>query len=198
MEVNIMTFDEIQEDLKKRLPEKRYRHTLGVCTTAEFLAKIYHLPLEPVSVAALLHDCAKESSDEEILRLCDQYGLSLTQQQRQALPALHAKLGEYYARTRYGITDPDILNAISYHTTGRPGMSNLEKVIFVADYIEPGRAEAPRLGEIRALASQSLEEAICMIYEDTISYLKQKKAVIDPTTLDAYRYYISTGNQTSR
>ncbi|MBE5921543.1 MAG: HD domain-containing protein [Lachnospiraceae bacterium] len=182
-------FKKIAEDLKKRLKPSRYAHTVGVYHTAISLAMRYGVPLKKAAFAGLLHDCAKYGTDEEILAKCDKYGVVLTDEERLALPILHAKLGMYYAKERYGIADEDILNAISFHTTGRIAMSDLEKIIFVADYIEPGRTEAPRLDEIRAEAFKNMDAAICMIYEDTLAYLKAKNRAIESTTLNAFHYY---------
>lgn len=102
---------------------------------------------------------------------------------------LHAKVGAYLAREKYGIKDPDILNAIQNHTTGRKNMSLLEKIIFVADYIEPGRKHAPNLAEVRKLAFMDIDRALLMILRDTLQYLKASGGDIDPMTEETWRYY---------
>lgn len=91
------------------------------------------------------------------------------------------------------MTDRDILNAIRSHTTGRPGMSPLEKIVFVADYMEPGRKQAPRLEQIRKMAFADLDRAVLMILEDTLNYLKSGDSVIDQTTQETYCYYKNGG-----
>ena len=102
---------------------------------------------------------------------------------------IHAKLGAYIAEKKYGVTDPEILSSITYHTTGRPGMSVLEKIIYIADYIEPMRDKAPNLPRIRRLAFQDLDECMYEILRDTLEYLDENPKDVDDTTRQAYVYY---------
>ena len=144
--------------------------------TAEKLAKAYGT-VDPARarLAGILHDCGKNAGD----------ALS------------HGPIGAVIAREEYGITDPEILSAIRWHTTGRPAMTDLEKIIFVADYIEPGRDKAPRLKKLRKLAFHDLNETIFCILEDTLSYLRNSGADIDGKSLETYNYY-NTGKGQSR
>ena len=102
---------------------------------------------------------------------------------------LHSKLGAFKAKNEYGIEDQEILDAVRYHTTGRANMTLLEKIIFVADYIEPGRDKAVNLSEIRQLAFVDLDRALLRILEDTLIYLEEGKEEIDPQTRKTYEYY---------
>ena len=102
---------------------------------------------------------------------------------------LHAKLGAYMAETAYGVEDPEILSAIKWHTTGKPDMSMLDIIIYMADYIEPNRDKAPDLANLRKLAFEDIDECLYAILESTVAYLKQKDAVIDPMTEETYLYY---------
>ena len=102
---------------------------------------------------------------------------------------LHAKLGAYLAEEKYGIKDPEILSAITYHTTGKPEMSVLEKIVYIADYIEPGRFKAPNLAKIRKLAFQDLDECMYEILKDTLIYLEENPKDVDSATKDAFVYY---------
>ncbi len=106
---------------------------------------------------------------------------------------LHAKLGAAFAKEVYGITDEEILSAIRWHTTGKPGMTDLEKIVFIADYIEPGRKMLPRMEEIRKESFQNLDKAMYLILDNTLSYLKEGNAkdrdTIDSYSVDAYDYY---------
>ena len=104
---------------------------------------------------------------------------------------LHAKVGAVYAKDKYGVEDEDILNAITYHTTGRPAMSLLEKIVFIADYIEPYRDPLLNLDEIRKIAYENLDQAIVMISENTLDYLKDIGVAIDTMTNETYEYYKS-------
>ena len=102
---------------------------------------------------------------------------------------LHAKLGAYFARKTYGVEDKEILHAIQVHTTGEPGMNTLDKIIYIADYIEPNRNKAPNLEEARRLAFEDLDRAMLKILSDTLNYLERKGGEIDPLTVETYEYF---------
>ena len=103
---------------------------------------------------------------------------------------LHAKVGAYLAKEKYGVEDQDILNAICNHTTGRPNMSLLEKIVFVADYIEPGRKHASNLDEVRRLAFEDLEQALIKILSDILEYLNSGNGDVDPMTRKTLDHYL--------
>lgn len=168
---------------------RRFEHTLGVEYTAAALAMRFGGDIEAARVAGLLHDCAKCLSDEKKLSICRKNHLSVTEVEKKNPFLLHAKVGACLARKKYGVENPDILNAIRNHTTGRKGMSLLEKIIFVADYIEPGRKHAPRLAEIRRLAFTDLDQVLVEILRDTLRYLESSDGDIDPMTEETWRYY---------
>ena len=130
----------------------RYEHTLGVSYTAMALAMRYGQDLDQAELAGLLHDCAKYFNDEEIIKKCRKHGIEVSEAELRAPAVLHAKYGAWLAKNRYGVSDPEILSAIRWHTTGRANMTTLDKIIYVADYIEPRRDKAPdlpRLGRWR-------------------------------------------------
>lgn len=181
----------IQKSLQANLSEKRYHHTIGVQYTAANLAMRYHYDIEKAQIAGLLHDCAKEYSDEKMLEKCKKYHLTINEVEKRNPYLLHCKLGAYLANTVYEIQDPEILNAITYHTTGRPEMSLLEKIIYVADYIEPGRSTFKELISIRSMAYIHLDKTIYLILKYTLEYLKKKKKQkeIDTMTIETYHYY---------
>ncbi|SCI23235.1 putative nicotinate-nucleotide adenylyltransferase [uncultured Roseburia sp.] len=157
--------------------------------TARKLAEIYHYDPQKAQYAGLLHDCAKSLSNEKKIRLCREYGLAISETELENPSLLHAKCGAICARKIYKITDSEILHAILVHTTGCPKMNLLDKIIYVADYIEPNRDQAPHLEEIRKIACQDLDRAVYEIAKDTIAYLKQQKSTMDETTLKVYEYY---------
>lgn len=179
----------MQKKLKKYIDEERYDHTIGVMYTAAALAMCHGADLERAQVAGLLHDCAKCIPNDKKLKLCRQHAIPVSETERQAPFLLHASLGAYLAEEKYDVKDPEILHAITYHTTGRPEMSLLEKIIFVADYIEPLRCKAERLTEIRALAFHDLDLAVYTILRDTLTYLESEKTCLDNQTVVAYNYY---------
>ena len=125
----------------------------------------------------------------KMLKICEKAGLELSEIEKGSGSLLHSKAGAELAQSKYGVKDEDILNAIRYHTTGRPGMSLLEKIIFTADYIEPGRDSAPNLPVVRKLAFESIDDCVLQILRDTLSYLGTTGAEVDPMTQKTYEYY---------
>lgn len=179
----------IRKKMEKTLDPHRYEHTLGVAYTAACLAMIYQEDVVKAETAGLLHDCAKCMTNEERIEICHKHHLEITEAEEANPVLLHAKVGSYLASKKFEVQDEDILNAILNHTTGRPGMSMLEKIIYIADYIEPGRKQAPNLPTIRKTAFQDLDKALLMILEDTLQYLHSIQGMIDPMTQTTYDYY---------
>lgn len=175
--------------MEKCQDKKRFTHTLGVEFTAAALAMRYGENIKNAQIAGLLHDCAKCIPDHKKLALCKKYNIAMTEVEQENPYLLHAKLGGFIAMDEYKVTNQDIINAILNHTTGRPDMSCLEKIVFVADYIEPGRKTAPNLDEIRKLAFTDLDEALFKILKDTLDYLKESGKTIDKTTEKTYDFY---------
>ncbi len=182
-------FIKLEHRLKKELDEDRYQHTLGVMFTASALAMCHGGDIQQAECAGLLHDCAKCIPNDKKLKMCEEYGIEVTPTERKAQFLLHSKLGAYLAKAQYGIEDEEILSAIRWHTTGRPNMSRLEKIIFIADYIEPRRNKAEHLPEIRQLAFQDLNQTVLRILEDTLHYLDRGKGEVDEMSRSAFRYY---------
>lgn len=181
----------IRKAMEKAQDPKRYEHTLGVEYTAAALAMRYNASIHNAQLAGLLHDCAKCLSNSKKLSICEKNHIEVSEVEKQNPFLLHAKVGSFLAADEYGVEDQDVLNAILNHTTGRPGMSLLEKIIFVADYIEPGRKQAPNLQEIRRLAFMNLDQALLKILEDTLVYLKDSGDSIDSMTAKTYEYYFT-------
>ena len=179
----------IRKKMEKALDHKRFDHTLGVAYTASALAMRYQEDINKAQIAGFLHDCAKCMDNEEKMSICKKHHILITDIERQNPYLLHAKVGSYIARKKFHIHDADILNAISNHTTGRPGMSQLEKIIYIADYIEPGRKQAPNLKQVRQLAFTDIDAALLKILQDTLGYLEDIDSPIDPMTQQTYDYY---------
>ena len=187
--MNQIKLEQIKTKVKQVLKPSRYEHTLGVMYTAGALAMRYHEDMYNALFAGLLHDCAKSFSESACFSLCNSLRIPMSDIERKNPGLLHAKLGAKLAEREYGITDSYITDAICYHTTGRPNMTLLDKIIYVADYMEPNRYEAPKLDEIRRLAFEDIDECLYAILESTMRYLEQKNAVIDPMTEETYLYY---------
>ena len=153
----MLSFDEIQLRVSQWLSKKRFKHTLGVVESATHLAKLYGVDVEKARLAALLHDCAKE------------------------LP-LHGLAGMIRAKKEFSISDDEVLEAIRVHTTGKVHMSTLDKVIFLADYIEPNR-DFPGVDELRNVSELDLDKAVLLGFDNTIIHLIEQNLSIYPLTI---------------
>lgn len=179
----------IRERLSEKINKRRMEHILGVEYTATALAMRYGVDIEQAALSGLLHDCAKHIANEKKLRKCEENNIPISHAERNNPELLHAKLGAYYAKKKYGIEDEEILSAIAYHTTGKPDMTTLEKIIYIADYIEPNRNQAPKLTLLRKLAFEDLDQCLIAILENTLEFLTTTNSEIDETTIQTYEYY---------
>lgn len=173
--------EELIEAVSSQMPEKRWIHTQGVMETAVELAVKYGASPEKADVAAILHDVAKYWPVLKLKEVLVDNGLNgeLLQHDKQLW---HAEVGAFVAEHHYGISDSEVLDAIRYHTSGRVGMTLLDKVVCLADYIEPGR-DFQGVNNIRELANHSLEEALAAGLDSTISHLISRRQIIYPRTV---------------
>lgn len=183
-----------EKELKKKLDSDRFRHTQGVMYTAAAMAMAHGTDMLQAQTAGLLHDCAKCIPDKKKLDMCRKNMIPVTAFEMDNPFLLHAKLGAFLARTKYGVKDKEIENSIIWHTTGTSAMSILEKLIYIADYIEPGRDRAPHLDVIRKLAFEDLDECMYRILKDTMEYLKSNPKSMDSATEEAFLYYSNIHN----
>ncbi len=186
-----ITFAELDAEMAQTLPRKRYLHSVAVAHLAAAYAASLGYDPERALIAGMLHDCAKAYSDEQLVKDCDKYAISVTEVERRNGFLLHGKLGAFYARTKYFITDEEILSAISYHTTGRPSMTDLEKAVFLADYLEPFRTQPtdPELNEIRRIAFEDIDKAVYLALKNTLRYLASTGQETDMTTTETFEEY---------
>ncbi|WP_075982371.1 bis(5'-nucleosyl)-tetraphosphatase (symmetrical) YqeK [Bacillus massilinigeriensis] len=170
--------------VKEQLTEHRYQHTIGVMETAIQLAQKYGVDEKKAELAAIFHDYAKFRPKEEMKAIIE----------KEQMPAdlldynselWHAPVGAYLAEKEAGISDKEILDAIRYHTSGRKGMTILEKIIYLADYIEPGR-HFPGVEEVRELARHDLDKALIKSIQNTIVFLMKKNQPVYPETFITY------------
>lgn len=180
---------DLKKAMKKHMDESRYEHTLGVMYTCASLAMRYGYDMEKAMLAGLMHDCAKCMPNAKKLKTAEKNHLEITDLERKNPFMLHAKLGALLAKKKYDIDDEEILSAIRWHTTGRPDMSLLDKIVYVSDYIEPKRDKAPNLPKIRQLAFMDIDQALLQILEDTLGYLDDSTDDIDSMTKKTYDYY---------
>ena len=179
----------LQKQMKEALSEDRFEHTIGVMYTSESLAMRYGVDMTKAAVAGLLHDCAKCIPNAQKMKMCKKNDIEISEMEEKNPSLLHAKLGAFLAEDLYGVEDPEILNAIKWHTTGKPDMTMLDIIIYMADYIEPNRDKAPNLKQIRKLCFENIEEALYQVLEGTLSYLSDRPDMIDPMTKISYDFY---------
>ncbi|MGE7543998.1 bis(5'-nucleosyl)-tetraphosphatase (symmetrical) YqeK [Sporosarcina newyorkensis] len=184
-----MDLQQVRNDLKQRLPQERYEHVLRVTATAVELAKEVGVSVEKAEIAGLFHDYAKFMDKEELHDLLKQdQEYDLYSQYHAEL--WHAPVGALLAKERYVVEDEDVLQAIRFHTTGRAGMSPLEKVIYIADLIEPGR-KFPGIEDLRKrINGQSLEDQMTECIQHTLKFLVHQYAVIFPYSFDCYNEHV--------
>ncbi len=176
--------------LKERLLEKRYIHSLNVADSALILAEKYGADVEKAYFAGLVHDIMKNTSEEEQLQIMEKGGIILSRTERQNKKLWHAMAGECFLRTEMGITDADILNAVRYHTTGRAGMSLLEKVVYIADYISAER-DYEDVDVMRDLSlNAGLDEAALYALKYSFTSLSEKEKLIHTDSVEYYNELI--------
>lgn len=181
----MMGNEEIKAELKKILSEKRYTHSLGVADEAKKLAEKYGIDPDRAYLAGLVHDCAKEVPPEDMAGILkNKYGVSVDAMSRLTPKILHGVLGACEAQNKFGIYDPEVLDAVKYHTTGKGNMSMLAKIIYIADYIEPNR-DFDGVEELRRLAYADIDEAIIKGIDETIADLLVRGLLLHPDTIHA-------------
>lgn len=185
--------NELESILESRLSAKSCSHCLRTRDTAVALAKRFGVDEQRAAEAALLHDYAKDLSGLELLRLSEKMGLAVIWVEERNPYLLHARLGAALAEKELGISDPAVLGAIRKHTYGDPFMSDLDKVVYLADVIEPGRKFAG-LEEIRELAATDLKRAFKAAYLKQILFVFSKGAFVHPTSVDVWNRLLETEN----
>lgn len=186
MDEHIITF---RKQLESRLDPMRYEHSLSVSFTSVALAMRYGYDIHKAEIAGLLHDCAKRFSDSVLIAKCEKHGIPLAEDELRAPAVIHAIYGAWIAEHKFGIQDEEILSAIRCHTTGKPAMGMLDKILYVADYIEPRREKAGNLPEMRYLAFQDLDQAVYALLSSSLSYLGKKGGNVAGMTRQAFMYY---------
>lgn len=178
-----MIISDYEEKLQTALSPRRLRHCYGVRDTAVQLARRYGADVVQAAVAGLLHDCARELPRNNLLNIVHSSGIVVNDLERDEPVLLHAPAGAIVAQQDYGIDDPAICQAIRLHTTGGATMTLLDKIIFLADYIEPGRT-FPGVDNLRRLAKQDLDQAVLAAFDQTLRFLLQKGRLIHIATVE--------------
>ncbi|WP_252502887.1 bis(5'-nucleosyl)-tetraphosphatase (symmetrical) YqeK [Sporosarcina sp. Marseille-Q4943] len=175
-------------ELEKRLPRRRFEHVMRVTEKAKELASRYNVPVDKAEKAALFHDIAKFMEPADMRKLIEENGedkrlLSFHHE------LWHAAAGRIIAEKEFGVKDMDILNAIRFHTTGRAGMSDLEKLVYIADLIEPGR-NFPGIKELRNAADLQIDEAMKVCIVHSVLYLIDKRVAVFPDSIECYNEHV--------
>ncbi|MCR5557302.1 MAG: bis(5'-nucleosyl)-tetraphosphatase (symmetrical) YqeK [Butyrivibrio sp.] len=181
----------LRKEMEKQLKPDRFDHTLGVAYTSASMAIVHGADIQKALVAGMLHDCAKCMSHEEQIKICDKNKIEISDYERRNHSLLHAKVGAYLAKEKYDIDDPEILGAIRWHTTGRENMTLLEKIVYIADFIEPNRKQLEDMEIIRKEAFSDIDRCLAHILHNSIVYLRTLGTELDEndSTMKAYKFY---------
>ncbi|KJS17326.1 MAG: hypothetical protein VR69_05755 [Peptococcaceae bacterium BRH_c4b] len=171
--------------LRSTMPEKRLNHSLQVSETAAHLAMNYGCDPGRAALAGLLHDCARDRSDEELLSLAGEYGINISFVESRCPLILHGPVGAALCRDRFGVDDKEVIRAVALHTTGSPEMSLLEKVVYIADKIEPGR-RYDGVAVLREAARRGPDEGLVACLAHFMYYLINKGEIIHPDMVSAW------------
>lgn len=180
-----MTYEEYEQEAKRRLTEKRFAHSQCVAACGAALAEKYGADPEKARLAGILHDIMKDTGEEEQLKIMEQFGIMLSQAQRHNPKLWHALSGAAYVEYVLGVGDREVVEAIACHTGGKSGMGLLDKVLFVADYISADR-DYPGVERMRELAKSSLEGAMVEGIAFTVAEKTGERQTLDPQSICAY------------
>ena len=179
------------QTVKVQLTDHRYQHTIGVMETAIVLAKRYGVDVKKSELAAIFHDYAKFRPKDEMKQIIHNQGMEQRLLEFNS-ELWHAPVGAFLVEKEVGLKDEEILAAIRYHTSGRVGMSLLDKIIYLADYIEPGR-RFPGVDEVRNLAKDNLNQALIQALKNSIQFLMKKNQPVYPDTIYTYNDLVKLG-----
>lgn len=182
-----MNLEEYKALIRRFLGDKRYHHSLCVAEAAKQLARAYGADVGKAETAGVLHDIMKDLPQEDQLQWMERYGIVLTEVERSAPKLWHAMLGAEYLRREVKLGDPEIVDAVRYHTTGRENMTLLDKILFIADFISEDR-DYPGVENMRAAAAKSLEQAMIDGIVFTVKDLADSQKPIHPDTIAAYNW----------
>ena len=176
--------------MEKRLSKKRFKHSTEVARVAAEMAVHFGLDEEKAYLTGLLHDYAKGISGEDLVKIARDKGLIENHMDLEIPDLLHAPVGAWLLRHELGIADEEMLRAVAAHTTGALGMSDLEKIIYLADMIEPGR-DYPGLERLKCIALRDLDRGMLLGLESTIRYCLEMGRLLHPRTIEVRNYYLS-------
>lgn len=189
--------DQVLTWLADNVPASRLQHILGVEEMSVELAKHYHLDVEKAAQAGLMHDLAKYFKPDLLLQMARAAKIEVDPICEATPHLLHADVSAIVAREKFGIEDEAVLDAIALHTLGRPGMSDLSCIVFIADALEPGRGNTPQLEALRHLCRQDLHKALWLTCDYCLKFLLDSRSLIHPRTILTRNWAVSKSQKKS-
>ena len=186
----MVEYKTLYNDVKNILSEKRFKHSEGVVQRALEYAQIYGVDSEVVKLVAIAHDIAKELTEDQEKEYINKYNIVLDEVEAVNHNLLHAKIGAYICKDKYAFTE-DMINAIRFHTTGRPNMSLLEKIIYLADATDPGR-KYNSIDYYVDIVKENIDKGMCEVSKWVINHLLENNKVIHLDSVRCYNYYDKT------
>jgi predicted HD superfamily hydrolase involved in NAD metabolism len=183
------TIEEMKLILQASLTPKRYKHSLGVADTAAKLAELYGYDSEKAYIAGLVHDCAKDMTLEHLLKKANAYNVMLDDLTIKSAALAHGPVGAQIAKHEFGISDEDIISSVFFHTTGKADMTLLEKIIYLSDFIEPGR-NYDGVNKLREIAHKDLNSAVYQNLSNTIKFVVSMNAPLHIKTVEARNFFL--------
>ncbi len=185
----MLSKEEIKKYLKENLEPKRYEHVLGVADTAKKLAALNNIDESAAETAGLAHDVAKNMSKDEMYQVMKENDIVLSEVEKRNKSLWHSIIAPIIAKEKLGIEDSEILSSLRWHTTGKEHMTDLEKVIYIADMIEPGR-DFPGVDELRKITFENLDDGVLAGLNTTLKFLLGKNQLLDENTIRARNYLL--------
>ncbi len=182
--------DQVLAWLKDNVPESRLNHILRVEQMTVELAEHYNLDVAPSAQAGLMHDLAKYFKPQQLLEMARAEGLDIDRVMAAAPHLLHAQVSAIVARDTFGVEDEEVLQAIANHTLGRPAMSLLSSIVFLADSLEPGRGSTPELEALRELCYQDIDQAVWLTCDYSLKFLLKTHCLIHPRTISTRNWFL--------
>lgn len=190
-EKNMIEYEKLCDEVKKRVSEKRFKHSEGVVKRAIEYARIYNVDVDTVKLVAIAHDIAKELTNEEVNKYVQKYSIVLDNIEKINQDLIHAKIGAYICKNEYNFTD-DMINAIKYHTTGRANMSILEKIIYLADATEENKRYCS--SNYVNIVKKDIDQGMREICKWVINRLLENNKIIHLDSIECYNYYTKLKN----
>lgn len=187
----MLDYSEIHDYLRKNLSHDKYEHSVNVSIEAGKLATCYDYDVKRAKLSGLIHDCAKELSVEEQIQYAKKCSFFVDELTYKIPEIIHAPASVYISKNIFGVTDIDILSAIRYHATGKENMSIIEKIIYIADIIEPFR-EFNGVRRIKEAAYKDLDKALLLALDSAIIYIVEKKSILHPDTINARNFVLNS------